>query len=75
MEKVDSRLNVTSAKAYLKPDDDIPCKNCIYRNTGKPDWYKKAICEKYDYKPLGILYDGASCEFFKEDAKLKASSL
>ena len=69
MEKVDSRLNVTSAGAYVKPKDDILCKKCVYRDNGNFDWYKKAICKKYDHKPLGILYDNASCEYFKEDTK------
>lgn len=68
MDKKNSRLNVTSKGAYVKPKDSIICKTCVYRNSGI-DGYKKGICSKFDHKPLNILFNNAPCELFKEDAK------
>ena len=74
MDLKDSRLNVTSASAYVKPSDNIICANCKYRNKSK-DGFKKGICEKYDHKSLAILYKNASCELYVEDTENEVSSL
>lgn len=75
MEKLDSRLNVTSPGAYIKPKDSAICKNCIFRIKSGNDGFKKGICAKYDHKPLKILYDDAPCDYYLEDTKDKVSSL
>lgn len=61
------------------PDDDIPCKDCVYRlpeievNGKVYIQYKKATCEAFKHmKPHEVLWDHAECPFYEEDVRGKA---
>ena len=53
------------------PEEDIVCKDCVYRFKDDPVWgYRKGNCEQYTSiigKPVEILFDGADCEKYKKD--------
>lgn len=54
------------------PSENMKCKTCIYAN-GKPpfaDGWRKSSCVVYqdpDIKPNDVYFDGAECEYYKEN--------
>lgn len=66
MERDNSRFIINSKGSCIKPNDEIVCKNCIFRDTTSDIGYKKGICKKYKNKPLEILFKNQHCIFYKK---------
>lgn len=63
----------------ILPDDDIICKNCVFRKSNIVEngkvivkGYKNGYCKVYtkdisNGKPNGILFDGEECKYYMKD--------
>ena len=76
MNEAQKRLNEDFAPTF--PDDDIVCKDCVFR---KPDLvidgkvitkgYKNGYCKVYTQdirgKPNEVLFEKAKCKYYRKD--------
>lgn len=55
-----------------EPSDDIPCMTCKFKlepltvGDYTQDRAKYDRCEKYEYKPNGVLWHGEACDKYEE---------
>lgn len=56
----------------ISPGDNIACKDCVNRLRDVKwvnDRYKFGICDVYDQKPYGILWENDKCNYYKKEVQ------
>lgn len=56
----------------ISPSENIVCKDCANRlldTKAVKDRYKFGICDEYEVKPHGVLWENARCNYYRKEER------